>query len=174
MPSISRLTRIWQASLEVPVRCAEPSSRSLSSPLMGGSRSANVSSTYTWHVAQEQHPPHRASNSPIPWFRMPSITENPSSTSNEASAPSRVTTAIFAIEPRIAFCSVRTGSWVLARSELKDLGASLAPFIAQGQLADWIGWRPSFKGAFWSCSSAQPNTLRSNPTGHRSPRHATC
>jgi hypothetical protein len=65
--------------------------------VIGGSLSTNAGSTWTWQVAHEQHPPHKASSSSKPLSWIASITERPSIVSTVRSSPLRVTTVSLGI-----------------------------------------------------------------------------
>ncbi len=94
-PSRASLNGSWHDRRDVALRWSELSSRSFSSSIMGGSLSSQSSSTWTWHVAQEQQPPHRASNSSTPASRMTSITEMSADPMIADSVPSRVVNISF-------------------------------------------------------------------------------
>src|SRR3546814_5882270 len=69
-PSSASLNGIWHDRRELSSRSVVESSRSFSSSLIAGIAAASPASTWTWHVAHEQQPPHSASSSSKPASRI--------------------------------------------------------------------------------------------------------
>src|SRR6516225_9286557 len=91
-PSSSLLICIWQASREYgDFEWAQSSSESSVSEICGSSPIIS-GSTYTWHVAQEQQPPHSAMISSTPPRRIASITDTPLSAWIVTCSPLRIDT----------------------------------------------------------------------------------